>query len=435
MKGTPVKLLATVVLLCLGPDVCTVPAAEVDRVTVGQDNRLCDRIFYEAFLLNSAGDLASAFDLYRQCLELNPAMPAAKYYLAVLYSSMGDQDRSEKLLRDIVRDEPDNYWYWRALAVHLERTRQYAAAIETYSSMADRFPPAVNELSTLVDLLSGTGRPREALSVLDRLENIEGESIEGTVKRFELYIGMHSMDSAYMVIRPHLDWALPAFSDAVSNISELNAVQYISQRAARDFPGNPVYPYYCALSLFRSGHTDEALAAIDDAVERIPEDADREAVSKLYVLRGDISYSAKDMPSVFSAYSKAIELNPADLMTANNYAYFLSVHGRDLEKALSLSLETIRQEPANSTYLDTYAWILFRLGRYGEARIYSDAALLYDTGRSADVAEHCGDIHYMDGDTEGAVELWHKAVEYHSTSVTLEKKLQLRKYVETPDHE
>ena len=37
-----------------------------------------------------------------------------------------------------------------------------------------------------------------------------------------------------------------------------------------------------------------------------------------------------------------------------------------------MSQKTILAEPDNATYVDTYAWVLFRLGRYEEAKAYAD---------------------------------------------------------------
>jgi Tfp pilus assembly protein PilF len=59
----------------------------------------------------------------------------------------------------------------------------------------------------------------------------------------------------------------------------------------------------------------------------------------------------------------------------NNYAYFLSESGEQLAKAEQMSFKTVKAEPKNATYLDTYAWILYMLGRYSEAKIYIDQAL------------------------------------------------------------
>ncbi len=62
-----------------------------------------------------------------------------------------------------------------------------------------------------------------------------------------------------------------------------------------------------------------------------------------------------------------------------------------------------------STYLDTYAWILFEKGKYVEAKIYIDQAMQNDGSKSFVVVEHCGDIYYMNGDREKALEYWQQA--------------------------
>lgn len=62
-------------------------------------------------------------------------------------------------------------------------------------------------------------------------------------------------------------------------------------------------------------------------------------------------------------------------MALNNYAYYLSEKGVDLHKAESMSYKTIKAEPNNGTYLDTYAWILFMEERYADAKTYIDQAL------------------------------------------------------------
>ena len=57
------------------------------------------------------------------------------------------------------------------------------------------------------------------------------------------------------------------------------------------------------------------------------------------------------------------------------WAVFLSESGEQLAKAEQMSFKTVKAEPKNATYLDTYAWILYMLGRYSEAKIYIDQAL------------------------------------------------------------
>ena len=74
-----------------------------------------------------------------------------------------------------------------------------------------------------------------------------------------------------------------------------------------------------------------------------------------------------------------------------------------------MSYRTVKAEPTNSTYLDTYAWILFEKGKYAEARIYIDQALQNGGDKSSVVVEHGGDIYFLSGEPDKALEYWIQA--------------------------
>lgn len=94
-----------------------------------------------------------------------------------------------------------------------------------------------------------------------------------------------------------------------------------------------------------------------------------------------------------------------------------------------MSYKTIKKEPANPTFLDTYAWILFLQERYEEANIYIDQAIKNDTTPSGVLFEHAGDIYYHVGKKKEASEAWQKAVELGDKSATLKRKIELQKYI------
>ena len=106
-----------------------------------------------------------------------------------------------------------------------------------------------------------------------------------------------------------------------------------------------------------------------------------------------------------------------------------------------MSYRTVKAEPENATYLDTYAWILFEKGKYTEARIYIDQALKNGGDSSQVIVEHGGDIYYMVGDRDKALEYWKKADAMGSTPEDgstprtpeelkrLKRKIALKKYI------
>ena len=94
-----------------------------------------------------------------------------------------------------------------------------------------------------------------------------------------------------------------------------------------------------------------------------------------------------------------------------------------------MSYRTVKEEPNNGTYLDTYAWLLFLKKRYSEAQVYIDQALKNDSNslKSKVVVEHAGDIHAMNGDTNKAIEYWKKALELGADKAVINRKIKLKK--------
>ena len=152
-------------------------------------------------------------------------------------------------------------------------------------------------------------------------------------------------------------------------------------------------------------------------------------VSDFYSIMGDIYHEKKMAAESYDAYDSALVYNPDNIGALNNYAYYLSVERKDLDKAEEMSYKTVKAEPKNSTYLDTYAWILFEKGKYAEAKIYIDDAMKNGGEESDVIVEHCGDIYFMNGEKEEALKFWFKAKEMGCESKTLDKKIERKKYI------
>ncbi len=187
--------------------------------------------------------------------------------------------------------------------------------------------------------------------------------------------------------------------------------------------------YYLAIAYHQAEQGDSVLSVCNRALEHITPDTRKEVISDFYSIMGDIYHTKKRMTEAYAAYDSALVYNPSNIGALNNYAYYLSVERRDLDKAEEMSYKTVKAEPNNSTYLDTYAWILFEKGNYAEARIYIDNAMKNDGEKSDVIVEHCGDIYFMTGDVEGALKYWKKALEMGSESKMLKQKIEKKKYI------
>ncbi|WP_438285699.1 tetratricopeptide repeat protein [Bacteroides thetaiotaomicron] len=188
--------------------------------------------------------------------------------------------------------------------------------------------------------------------------------------------------------------------------------------------------YYLAVAYNQAEKPDSVISICKRALEHTTADSKKEIVSDFYSILGDMYHTQKQMKEAYAAYDSALVYNPSNIGALNNYAYYLSVERRDLDKAEEMSYKTVKAEPNNATYLDTYAWILFEKGNYAEARIYIDNAMKSEGGDKSDViVEHCGDIYYMTGDVDGALTYWKKALEMGSESKTLKQKIEKKKYI------
>ncbi len=115
----------------------------------------------------------------------------------------------------------------------------------------------------------------------------------------------------------------------------------------------------------------------------------------------------------------------------NNYAYYLSLDGTNLDKAERMSGKVIEQFPNNGTYLDTHAWVLFKKGNYPLAKFYMESAISNEEAPSATLYEHYGDILFKLGKKDEALKQWKKALEMGGeVSKMLKKKVDKKEYLE-----
>lgn len=91
-------------------------------------------------------------------------------------------------------------------------------------------------------------------------------------------------------------------------------------------------------------------------------------------------------------------------MVLNNYAYFISESSRDprrLDRAFAMAARAVELDGNNATLLDTYAWVLFRLGRLQEARRTMQQAISFDRSENPELYLHYGDILAARGEVHG----------------------------------
>ena len=208
-------------------------------------------------------------------------------------------------------------------------------------------------------------------------------------------------------------------------------------REARQYnPDEMAFYYYQGIAYYQEGQLEQALDAFQNGIGVITQESNPEIVSDFYAVMGDIYHQKGMEAKAFEAYDSCLVWKDDNIGCLNNYAYYLSMKGTRLDDAERMSLKTIKAEPNNPTYLDTYAWILFRQRRYQEAKAYIDQTLANDSDSAFVMLEHAGDIYYMAGDHDKALELWQKALDNYDDSQVegtdkqvLIRKIKLKRYL------
>lgn len=192
-------------------------------------------------------------------------------------------------------------------------------------------------------------------------------------------------------------------------------------------PDNPILYLINGSSLIMLKRYGEAIEVLNTALENT-DSLDMEMESNILSSIGDALYAEKDLDKAFEYYSRAINTDPTNYLAMNNCAYYMACEDIDLDRALSLIETAILHDPNNPTTLDTYAWVLFKRKDYPKAKEYIDRTLELSDGLSPELLEHAGDIYYMNGLPDEAVEYWEKAYDLDPDNDLLRRKVKNKAY-------
>ncbi|MCE5178171.1 MAG: tetratricopeptide repeat protein [Porphyromonadaceae bacterium] len=236
----------------------------------------------------------------------------------------------------------------------------------------------------------------------------------GAMEQFEIYTRDNPDD--------------PAGYDQMIRIAlpdeNMEKIREITTEALKHLPQEPQFYYYLGASHYQQKNYKEALNVFEEGLKHAVI-SNPLLESDFHGQIGDLNYFLGNKETAFQSYEKALKLHPQNLSVLNNYSYYLSLERKDLDKAEQMSGITIKAEPMNPTFLDTYGWVLYEQGSYVMAKIYIEKAIEYSKENpSADVFEHYGDVLYKTGDQEKAREQWKRAKELESDSDTLDKKIE-----------
>ena len=362
-------------------------------------------ILGDVYLQN--GKKQEAYDVYQKVLAAEPDNPMAIFSMASYYKQTGQEELYQQQLDTLLLNKkvtPDTkVGVMRQMIVENEQADKDSTQI---IALFDRIMKQEQDDPQIPMLyaqyLLSKNMESESVPVLEQVVDLDPTNKAARM----MLIGAAVKKEDYKQIIKVCEPGIEATPDALE------------------------FYYYLAVAYNQAEKPDSVISICKRALEHTTADSKKEIVSDFYSILGDMYHTQKQMKEAYAAYDSALVYNPSNIGALNNYAYYLSVERRDLDKAEEMSYKTVKAEPNNATYLDTYAWILFEMGNYAEARIYIDNAMKSEGGDKSDViVEHCGDIYYMTGDVDGALTYWKKALEMGSESKTLKQKIEKKKYI------
>ena len=193
-----------------------------------------------------------------------------------------------------------------------------------------------------------------------------------------------------------------------NHLNRPDSVRHYTDLALALFPHNTDLLYLRGALALQRKEYDDAIILYNEALKHADNDTLR---SSLWGAIGDVEQERKEMKRCYKAYNKALKYYADNAGVLNNYAYFLSVENRDLERALTMITRALALSKSNSTFLDTMAWVLYKLGRYDEAKKYMQQALSLNRSKDPTLSLHYGDILYALGEEFMAKTYWRKALE------------------------
>jgi len=352
-------------------------------------------ILSELYLLNNEQE--EAFELFKRISSLDPNNGRIQLTLADYYRQSGDNEASYKCLKlafntlDLDLDSKISVLisYYRLIGINNEITDQ---AYELANILLKLYPEEVKVRAVYADILYTNNDIDDAK---------------------EQYLKILNKDKSKSEV-----WSQVMFIQAQSG--EFEDLLKTSRQALEYFPLNPLFYYFNGVSNSRLEIHDKAIASFKNGLDFIINN--QELLIEINLSLADSYHKTGQHELSDEHFEKVLSLDPKNIIVLNNYAYYLSLRKINLQKAKTMSLSCNELEPKNSTYQDTYAWVLYQLEDYKNAKIWLEKALKNGGDLSPVIIEHHGDVLYKLGDIEAAKKQWRKALDLGEGSEFLYKK-------------
>ncbi|MCF8297499.1 MAG: tetratricopeptide repeat protein [Saprospiraceae bacterium] len=353
----------------------------------------------------STKEIEKAFEVYEQILKIEPNNSYVHLSLADYYNLKGDKEKSFSEVK-IAFENPE---------LNIDNK---ISILVRYFQITESYPELKVQVYELLDILLKV-HPNEAKAYAMNADFLNRDKKYTEARNsFRRVI---ELDSSKYLIWEQL---LLVESDLKDNEALINE----GERAMELFP-EQVLPYlFAGMGHFNSKNYVRAIEVLKLGLNFAG--TNNAAKLQMLIYLGDAYHNVKNHELSDKAYDDVLALDPENIYILNNYAYYLSLRNTKLEKAEKMSKKSNEIKKNSSTFEDTYAWVLYKMEKYEDAKIWIEKAMNNGGDKSGAILEHYGDILFKLSETEKAVEVWIKAKETGNASDLIDKKIQDKKLYE-----
>lgn len=388
-----------------------------------------------AGLYVQAGQQGKAVELLEEYGKTHPGEPSTQTVLFYLYLSASDYDRAGKALEQLRKQDKGSDVVRVAEVTYLARRERYreGAKYILRQSRSEGIDP--EQVESLIQTLykespSATEARREVVRVRPEIAKLFPETPQLRLGLSQDYLLLGDTVAAEGILdrlvddRVELVSPYVYFTDHYAAAEDTTNLRHYAEAGHEALPEEGVFRLYLALLAVNAGDTTGYRRQLDDALTVVSTE-DR-FYPQLALLRADDLSGGGDFDAARPYYEAAVSqpLPPA----YNNYAYFLTEKSgtpADLDKAEKLARQAIKLEPGNGTYLDTYAWVLYRKGSSMLALIYIKKAIEATETPDPTLYEHLAEILTAEGRYDEAIEAWRHCLESGGDAKLVAQKVEV----------
>lgn len=427
------------------------------------DLNFLNELAYAYYFTGKYEQAVNVYDKIEERIGINESLTTQK---VLLYSNLGKHEEAVAEYERLINLFPDEPRYYALLAEYCAKNQMNDKAIWAYEkiveispddpyvhiSLADYYKKSGNDERSFEELKIGLSNPEldlktkvnllityysgqlsddqraQALVLSEILrETHPDDPLSETFYASMLYENKEYEKSRELLqnilkadVSNYTLWEQLLFCDL--NLEDYNSLLKNSEEVVDLFPSYPLAYFFAGIASFQLKDFVKAKAFLESGKDFVVNN--NPLLEQFYSSLGDTYNELENYEASYNAYDKALSLNPENSVVLNNYAYYLSLRSTNLEKAAEMARKSVDMDPYNHNNLDTYAWVLYKQGKYEEALQWMNKAYNNGGDSSGVVLEHLGDIYFKLGDQKKAIDYWRNSSEKKDFSELLEKKLK-----------